>query len=620
MLCFILLFLVPEIGFAQDEDLTEMIRIEILEVRVRYFHGVKKFDALLDLSDHYTKINGRKATRYAKQAVMLAEEVFLNEDGQPRADSIHRLPKSYIQLGKAYYSNNKFLDAKEAFDFANNISQNNNFIAGISESALYLDKIDSLAQGGQEIKRGFLSQSFKSIESKVKDSKTTLDKNIHKKINSAESHLKKYDYAKAISDYEDVLNLLKENGHENRISIINDEISEIKRLMSINEEGAKNYNGAITEQERIVAELAGIPNDKDTLVQSTGLEDNTIVQPELEIEKLELRSDYLNALASEYLEKKDYDRAETYRFLYLQVEDEIKKRENAETQLTLLLQQKKIAEFDLQTKNMELEGQRKTKQNFMIGVGMLLALAIALLALYITKQRDHKKLGLAYDVLEETKSKLSVAEGNIRKLLRQQVSEDIAKELMAEGTSLVTKKSFVCIMFLDIREFTSWAEKHDPEEIIKYQNKVFGFMIDIVNEFNGNINQLLGDGFMATFGAPKSGGNDCQNALDAALKIIKKLNENIESREIEKTKIGIGLHAGYVVTGNVGTELRKQYSITGNTVILASRVEQLNKKFGSQIIITKEVHDKLDRFDGAVEFKEVIVTGRKTPITILTVV
>ena len=174
-------------------------------------------------------------------------------------------------------------------------------------------------------------------------------------------------------------------------------------------------------------------------------------------------------------------------------------------------------------------------------------------------------------------------------------------------------------MFLDIRGFTSWAEKRDPEEIIKFQNKVFGFMIDIVNDFNGNINQLLGDGFMATFGAPKTSGNDCQNALDAALKIITKLNKNIEAREIENTRIGIGLHAGYVVTGNVGTEMRKQYSITGNTVILASRLEQLNKEFGSQLIISKEVHDKLERFDGGDRFKEVIVKGRRKPIEILTV-
>ncbi len=266
-----------------------------------------------------------------------------------------------------------------------------------------------------------------------------------------------------------------------------------------------------------------------------------------------------------------------------------------------------------------MAAQKKAKQTFIIGIGMLLALAIALLTLYFNKQRDLKKLSIAYHTLEEIKAKLTDAEINIRKLLRQQVSEDIAIELMQGGTSLSTKKSFVCIMFLDIREFTPWAEKHTPEEIIEYQNKVFGFMIDIVNEYNGNINQLLGDGFMATFGAPKSGGNDCQNAFEAANKIIHKLKNEKADTEIQHTKIGIGLHAGYVVTGNVGTELRKQYSITGNTVILASRLEQLNKQFNSQLIISKEVYDQLEQFKGEVSFKEVQLKGREKPVEILTV-
>ena len=125
---------------------------------------------------------------------------------------------------------------------------------------------------------------------------------------------------------------------------------------------------------------------------------------------------------------------------------------------------------------------------------------------------------------------------------------------------------------------------------------------------------------MATFGAPKSFGNDCQNAYAAAIKIISVLNEKISAGEIVETKIGIGLHAGNVVTGNVGTEMRKQYSITGNTVILASRIEQLNKEYDSQLIISKEVREKLDNYEGQEMMKKVVVKGRNTPIEILTVV
>jgi len=143
-------------------------------------------------------------------------------------------------------------------------------------------------------------------------------------------------------------------------------------------------------------------------------------------------------------------------------------------------------------------------------------------------------------------------------------------------------------------------------------------MIDIVQQHSGNINQLLGDGFMATFGAPASKGNDCQNAFHAAQDILREVKERGEAGLIQKTKIGIGLHAGYVVTGNVGNESRKQYSVTGNPVIIASRVEQLNKEYKSQLIITEEVYEKLDKpLKLTQPFLEVEVKGRSHPVRIL---
>jgi adenylate cyclase len=185
-------------------------------------------------------------------------------------------------------------------------------------------------------------------------------------------------------------------------------------------------------------------------------------------------------------------------------------------------------------------------------------------------------------------------------------------------TDKLGERRFVCIMFLDIRDFTPMAEKLSPEEIITYQNNVFGFMIDIVQQHHGNINQLLGDGFMATFGAPVSSGNDCQNAFQAAKEILHEVKERNEAGLIQKTKIGIGLHAGHVVTGNVGNESRKQYSVTGNPVIIASRVEQLNKEFKTQLIITEEVYEKLDKPIKLTQpFLEVEVKGRTHPVRIL---
>ena len=225
---------------------------------------------------------------------------------------------------------------------------------------------------------------------------------------------------------------------------------------------------------------------------------------------------------------------------------------------------------------------------------------------------------IAYRDLDKTKDKLIGAEQKIVKLLSQQVSGDVAKELLRDNSNKPGERRFVCIMFLDIRDFTPTVEKLSPEEIIVYQNNVFGFMIDIIQKHNGNIHQLLGDGFMATFGAPISHGNDCQNAFLAAQEILKEIKDRNEAGVIKKTKVGIGLHAGYVVTGNVGTEARKQYSVTGNPVIIASRVEQLNKTYKSQLIITEEVFNKLDQTTNLDKsFMEVLVKGRSNPVKIL---
>ena len=148
-------------------------------------------------------------------------------------------------------------------------------------------------------------------------------------------------------------------------------------------------------------------------------------------------------------------------------------------------------------------------------------------------------------------------------------------------------------MFLDIRSFSKFCEMKSPEEINKYQNEVLGFMIEIVNKNSGIVNQILGDGFMATFGAPVENDNHTQLAVSAALQIVNELNRKNENKEISKTNIGIGIHTGEVFTGNVGTEERQQYSITGNTVILASRLEQLNKEFNSSVIASKDVIDNI---------------------------
>ena len=99
---------------------------------------------------------------------------------------------------------------------------------------------------------------------------------------------------------------------------------------------------------------------------------------------------------------------------------------------------------------------------------------------------------------------------------------------------------------------------------------------------------------MATFGAPVSLENSSQHATEASQEIIDKINIEFNKGNIPKTRIGIGLHYDEAVTGNIGSSTRKQFSITGKVVIMASRIEQLNKKYNSQLLISEEVYNQLN--------------------------
>jgi adenylate cyclase len=199
----------------------------------------------------------------------------------------------------------------------------------------------------------------------------------------------------------------------------------------------------------------------------------------------------------------------------------------------------------------------------------------------------------------------------------QQVSPAIVEHLLKAGADIASTRSFVCIMFMDIRNFTPLVERKSPEEIVAFQNVVFAEAVEVVNRNHGVINQFLGDGFMATFGAPLATGRDCGNALAAARELVAGVRSLSEAGRIPPITIGIGLHAGEAVSGNVGSALRKQYSITGNVVVLASRIEQLNKDYGSQILVSGEVLAAAGELDGGQQaLGPVHVKGRKEPIEI----
>jgi adenylate cyclase len=213
---------------------------------------------------------------------------------------------------------------------------------------------------------------------------------------------------------------------------------------------------------------------------------------------------------------------------------------------------------------------------------------------------------------QEKKNELEV-------LFGQQVSKEVSKALIEEKGA--TKRREATVMFLDIRNFTSFADVHTAEEVIEYQNQFLSPVIDIINQHQGVVFQILGDGLMACFGSPGENVLHADMAFQASLRILKQVEQASAENVIPPTTVGIGLHSGLMVTGNIGNENRRQFSISGTPVIVASRIEQLNKKYGTQLLISGLVHDQIAKGKMQVTYLgEEPLRGIGTPVKIYKVV
>lgn len=237
-----------------------------------------------------------------------------------------------------------------------------------------------------------------------------------------------------------------------------------------------------------------------------------------------------------------------------------------------------------------------SKLNFYHIEKSFILLIAGLIAGYVARE-IHRKIKHSIEAEQER--------NEVKMLFGQQVSKAVMDELI-EHKSLQSesRKLDVTIMFMDIRNFTPFAEKRSPEEIIAFQNAIFSPIIEIIHRYDGIINQIMGDGFMSTFGAPVSSANHCEEATKAGIEIVEKIQELVNQGKIPATRIGIGLHTGDVVAGNIGNDIRQQYSITGTTVITAARIEQLNKQYNTQLLISQAAYQRVNGLKSKFEFLE----------------
>ena len=196
----------------------------------------------------------------------------------------------------------------------------------------------------------------------------------------------------------------------------------------------------------------------------------------------------------------------------------------------------------------------------------------------------------------------------VTNLFGQHVSPAVVDRLLATRADPPSEIRTVCVLFLDIRGFTAMTRRRSAEETVALLNSFFAEMIEVVDRNNGIINKFLGDGFMALFGAPLEDPSAARNALAAARGMIETVERWNGTHPSWALRIGIGVHLGPAVTGTVGSPQRKEYTVIGDTVNLAARLEQLTKEVGAQLLISQSVRDSTP-CDGAVDLGPVAIRG-----------
>jgi adenylate cyclase len=210
----------------------------------------------------------------------------------------------------------------------------------------------------------------------------------------------------------------------------------------------------------------------------------------------------------------------------------------------------------------------------------------------------------------------TTARDRITNLFGQHVSPQVVERLMVEGKGADSDIRRVAVMFVDFRSFTAGARERSPQEVVDRLDGAFAVLVDILDRHGGIVNKFLGDGFLALFGAPLQAENAAQHAVAAAREMLEA-NDRINNATHWPLRIGIGIHIGEVVAGSIGSPRRKEYTVIGDTVNFAARVEALNKEFNSQFLISQAVLDELGE-DGkdAVALGEVPVRGYDRPMAV----
>jgi len=202
----------------------------------------------------------------------------------------------------------------------------------------------------------------------------------------------------------------------------------------------------------------------------------------------------------------------------------------------------------------------------------------------------------------------------IRQAFGTYVDPDVAEHILREGTSLEGEEVEVTTMFIDIRGFTSFAERMSAREVVSALNRLFELIVPIIQAHGGHVDKYVGDGLLAVFGAPHRQHYHADQALAAGLEIARA----VEQKFHEQLSIGIGLNSGLVIAGNVGGGGRLEFTVIGDAVNVAARVEAATRETGDAVLVSGQTQALLSVGAAAslAERAPVLLRGRNEAVSL----
>ena len=224
--------------------------------------------------------------------------------------------------------------------------------------------------------------------------------------------------------------------------------------------------------------------------------------------------------------------------------------------------------------------------------------------------------GTAYQYFVE-----GIEKRKMKRLFGRYVSRDVFAQLVAhpELAELGGARRDMTVLFSDIRGFTSVTERGDPEQLVAQLNEYFSKMVEIVFAHQGTVDKFVGDMVMALFGAPLDDADHAEHAVAAAIDMVQelgRLNQRWRARGLAQLDIGIGINSGEMIAGNIGSSSIMSYTVIGDNVNLASRLESLNKEYKTRIIMADATRTRLTGPHDARPLGDVIVKGKSRPVAI----